>query len=483
VKRSLISALLIFLWAVRPAFSAENFDAQKLVELERLQAAQLEDSLKSKTPETAAEPSEPPPVQGVQRVSDQDLNKPPEVVAEEFKVITRKKTLLERLALSLHSSMNYDSNVFRERHARGDFYYVAGGGVELDASDLYKELGFVLTYTGDWNQYFSFARLNHYNQGVNIDLPGYGKRLRIGKKITVTASVGFNITNNNTTSSQDQNFFVNSFQPFVRVNADYLISKKFSTDFTYNYALRRTGNTAETSTGQVESQSGRKVTLQENDFAHRLKYHITPKTFTFAGFAYGFTTDNGGGDFDSKYFRLTGGIEGKITHKSVASFEAGWQHRTFKSGRSTDNSLYLKGAYLVQFTEKWSGQITAIRDSQASLFESTGFFTTTAVDIGVTYRPTQKMMINTDTFFRYNQVTQNSSTSSTSSTVNTNTDDENSFSYGVDSSIRYYVRRWLSMDLAYRLEIRRAKSSDNEYVDHLATFGITVGPISKWKSS
>jgi hypothetical protein len=389
--------------------------------------------------------------------------------------------------------MNYDSNVFREKEARHDFYYETGGTLIFDATNLYKELGAELSYRGFWTQYFSFSKLNHYEQEFGINFPGPGKRLRIGKKITVAARAGISASQNNRVTSQDQNLFAKNVYPFLSVNADYLISKKFSTDFTYNFSLRRTGATAHTSSGTVAinaqpgSTSGNEVTVQEHGFFHRLKYHLTPKTFTFVGFGYGFTSGSGDSQaFDSNFQRISGGIEGKITSKSVASVEVGTQRRYFKADENTSWSLYTQAAYLVQFTKKWAGRILVLRDTQASLSESTGLYTTTAVSVGVAYKPAQKWLLHLDPYFRWNEVEEESitttTTTGTTTTTTTTASGGDNYTFGFDSGIRYYVKRWLSLYTAYRFEVRTAKNDESgEYTAHLGTVGVNIGPLSTWK--
>ncbi len=492
----LVAAVFFFSPRAEAVLKGEEFDSRKLEGLERVQEELVAEGIQSADARVAAAAQA-----GAQVVSEEDMKRPPEVVKEEFKVISRKKTLLERLTFTLQSDLNYDSNLFGERQGRrSDFYYRAGGGVELDVSDIYKDLGFVLNYGGTWEQYFSFARLNHYDQNINIDLPGYGKRFRIGRKLTVGASAGVALTGDDGVSTEDQGVFAQALQPFASIDADYILSRKFSTDFDYHFALRKVKNQVETATGREElSTNGEDQSIQDHSFAHRLKYHLTPKTFTFVGVGYGFSSSNNNDDgsdtlgnensdsFGSKYFRLTGGVEGKLTSKSTVSLEAGWQRRTFTSGETSENSLYFQTAYLVQLTRKWSGRILALRDTQASLSETTGLYTTTGVNVGVTYRPTQQLTLTTDPYFRWNEVDNDPSTTTTptgalsTNTINTADEQGDNWTYGVNTSIRYYVRRWFTVHLDYRFEMRKAQPASGNYVDHLATVGVDIGPLTKWR--
>jgi len=145
-----------FLFAT-PWLSAEiEFDPNKLIELEGLQREILDETkTSSEKVEVRAIPkkglSQAPSQSGVIRVQDDQLAISAEAYQEQLEILSKEeKSLLERISLDVHTDINYDSNVFAERNPRGDIYYSVGPNIRLDATELYKGLGFFLNYSGEW---------------------------------------------------------------------------------------------------------------------------------------------------------------------------------------------------------------------------------------------------------------------------------------------------------------------------------------------
>jgi len=377
------------------SFAVIEFDKQKLEALQDLQTQILDESSTTPTEEDSEAvihtPKAPPSQKGVIRVKDDQVATSAEVYREQLKILSKEeKTLLERISMDIHADINYDSNVFSEKKPRGDIYYSVGPGIRLDATDLYKGLGFHLNYSGSWVQYASFARLNRFDHNLNLDIPGKGKKIRIGKKLTVELRAGLQVSGDDDTSSADPGIFARRVEPIAGLTANYLISKKFSTDFSYDWHSRKSTGTAEAADGE-STEVAEDLTVQEH-----LKYHITPKTRIFSGVGYGFSTGSGGdGDeasdaFNSKYVEIFGGIEGRITRKSVVSLEAGWEWRTFDA-RSSESGFHVQAAYLVRLNRKWSAQLFLIQDQELSSRADVGIINTYRTRASLRYRPTNKL--------------------------------------------------------------------------------------------
>jgi len=244
-----------------PSAVAEiEFNPNKLVQLENLQQEILDESKTSSTEEGITTrqkgPTQAPSKPGVIRVQDSQVATSPDVYREQLKIISKEgKTLLERINIDLHADLNYDSNVFSEKKGRSDYFYSAGPDIGLDMTDLYKGIGFKLDYSGSWIQYASFSRLNRLEHELSVRIPGKGRTLRIGKKLTVDIRVGVSSSGGDDTSSADDGIFTQEFTPSVGLHVSYLISKKFSTDFDYNWEMRKMTGKAEGAMGTVSTVS------------------------------------------------------------------------------------------------------------------------------------------------------------------------------------------------------------------------------------
>jgi hypothetical protein len=479
--------ILCFFGKPITAHTAEDFDPIKYKELELLQADLLEESALKK-PESVEqedatqkdkEPDKAPSQKGYYRVQDREVEESAEKSREELEIMLKppKKTLRDRLGFYLDSSFNYDSNVFNARKARGDFYYTVTPGITIDATKLYKQLGFDMGIGCTWRQYFSFARLNSWSPNINLEIPGIGQKFRMGKKLTLRISTGISFAPAGIGDTQDTSYFTDSVRPYLGIHLNYLHTQKFSVGFSYNASAYSTGRKVQTVTGTETLDTGNKKSLIviNQSMAIRPRYHITPKTSVFLGYAMGMTRANSSKDaYFSDYMRLTAGIDGKITAKSVASLEAGWERRSYKAGRSASNSLYLQAAYIVQLTKKWSASVTAIHDMNPSIDSNTNLYYTSGLNMGINFKPAPKWVYSLSPSLRWNHTEANSNIESNLNGGSSNNGNQDNFTVGFATSIRYYAKRWLSLGLVYSFDKRWADKLDDSYVKHVGTVDVNI---------
>jgi len=258
------------------------------------------------------------------------------------------------------------------------------------------------------------------------------------------------------------------------LNAEYLFSKKFSTSFDYRFLLRNIDNEVQTSSGKEnigDPGSSKNVVLQDHRFDHRLRYHVTPKTFAFMGAGYGFTKETSGSSrsqADSKYLKLSGGLEGRLTAKSVISLDAGAEVRNFENPSQTDWRFVAQAAYLVRFTEKWHARLTFIQDREISITPERSFFNTTKFDFDLHYKPTDKIESVLTAAFQMNDFDP-----STAGSISE--EDSSDYTFEVDTVVSYRMKNWLNFFLRYNLEIRNSSTFERDYLSHMATFGVDIG--------
>jgi len=498
---SALSVLAVFL-CLRPAFSAEYFDALKYRDLELEQRNLLaEEEAKTREAGKAEEekgeeaPTEPgwptdlkPSQPGYYLITAEQAARSEELIQEELRIKSQRKSLRERLHCYLNSSINYDSNVFYERKPSGDFYYTVDPGVFIDATDLWKQLGFTLGLGCSWQQYFSYARLNSISPSIALSVPGIGKKIRIARRLTMSFDIGINVSPKVSPNTQDQGLMTNTVFPYVSMNLDYLLSQKFSIGLSYNLSASMVNNKVETAEGTETLDTGGKKNLiiYDQSVFLRPRYHITPKTTLFVGYGMGATRSNGSqDDYYSNYLRVTAGAEGRLTAKSVVSLEAGWENRSFKGGRKASNMLYLQGAYLVQLTKKWSASLTAIRDFNPSILANENLYTTTGMDLSINYRPVPKWTAGLATRGRWNESEQRKTddvatgtaatgTAAAGTEAETEAEDTSNYTVGFSPSLRFSAKRWLAFGLKYDFDMRFANARDDEYFKHLATFDVNI---------
>jgi len=469
------------------AYAALEFDSVKMEKLEALQASILEeekgadvgklegDLVKGKEGRMEdALPSSP----YITRVQDDQLATSSQVYREQLKITSREqKTLLDRFLLQLTTDVAYDSNVFKDsNNEKSDYYYGVGPRIHIDGTNLYKGLGFDLRYSGQWIQYLSLARLNRFDHNLSLAIPGKGQKFRFGKKLTVELTLGLGVTSDNEISSIDQGSFTPRINPEFGLYAEYPFNSRLSTDFKYGFSYRRQDNTSKTSSGEESSRDGKR-TFIKNDFRQRLKYHITPKTNIFVGAGYGWTSSSASGEedsstdknFDSNYVRLSAGVDGKLTAKSVVNLDAGWEVREIDS-RGNENQFNIRAAYLWKFARKWSSRFVLVRDFEAAGSSDVGLFSTWLVRAGVSYRPASK--------WRWSLVGQRRSSNferdRTSKGVTT-ARDFTEREYSVETGLHYKMNRWLRMKLGYEFEFQTSDEDRGDFDRHRATFRVVVG--------
>jgi len=332
------------------------------------------------------------------------------------------------------SRATYDTNIFMDpTNTKSDFYFDFVPGIEVKVP-FSKHL-FTGKYSVDFSQYLKYNTQNSQDQLASTGL------IFDFDKVYVKQNNRFIDT-----ASRSGTEFTSKVQR-RNYTADILAGANFNLltfEGAYSYFLEK----------YVE-QAYENLNRHDQIFTGSAFYRIFPKTELIAESDVGIVRyDTEGGNFrDNNYYRVRGGVRGKITNKLTGIAKVGWILKDYRQSDQTDfNSATTFLSFIHDFTDSTKFAVMYERAPREATFGDNNWYLSNRV----TFQVDQKIMNKLDAFFKfaYDRVTYPEET-----TIGLKTEKRKDNLWTFNTGLNYTIQEWITAGIEYEYA---TKSSDFE---------------------
>ncbi len=471
-----LTLMVFMLGQISPAFAvvgkAEKFDEFKERDLKEFQEALINEEKKAQMQQEAQRYED---MQKMLKEKREQRNKATgqEKEALDEQIHQLEKELLglpkrDRLHFGADGDYTYDSNVNRaHKDHKGEHSFNTNANVEIDLSGRKTDLRLELAGGRQWNI-----------KNPNSDFWTMEERLRyrrrMFKKISHSINSRIARTSSRTVEIDDKRIRWDSDQ---QTSINYILTPKFSLNGDFSLSHRVFTQEA------FDQDSGWQASMSPSLF-----WHFTPKSRVSIGYNFGMSRNREkGSDSDSHGVHM--GYFGKITNKSSASFDIGYNHqRPLKSDGGKSDGLTVGLGYIWQATPKTQftlQYVHGIQNTTSQSVQNTDGSTTSSDTPGSntdnTVRQTSYFVNDNISLSMNNRLTRKLTSSVTTSAAFTRTrtsggqdssQKRHEFSFPTTVSLTYLLNRWARLRLSYTFSLRVAQKRSENYTDHTLNVGL-----------
>lgn len=352
-----------------------------------------------------------------------------------------------RILTSLDLSGEYNDNILlAPRNELSDFIWTISPGItiELPARNWALRLG----YRADIIRYTDHNELDTVDHTVQA-----GAQATFGR-LNLSATDEFRVT---------QNFpgfpvpelteRVERHENLLRTEATYRVAERWSAGVHYDFLL-------------VDYVSGARfdeLDRQDHTFGGAIFYRVLPKTSVFGQYDYQivrYDLDAVAADRDSDSHIFSGGVKGDLTAKTSAAIRVGYQIKDYDNPAREDfDGLIVEAEIVWKYRDPSQLRIYGGRANVESTFQANNFFVANYGGIELRHYITPVLILTARGLAGTNEYPEEV-------TIGPDTKKRDDTFYEAGLSLRYQIRRWLAIELAYQYLRRDSNFPDFDYTNN-----------------
>jgi hypothetical protein len=351
-----------------------------------------------------------------------------------------------RLLLNLDLSGEYDDNILlAPRDEESDFIWTISPGVtiELPARRWALRLG----YRADIIQYTDHDDLSTVDHTFQAAAQGNFGRLNlalVNEFKTTEDFAGFPVPETTTRTERRENL--------LHAEGEYRVADRWSAGAHYDFLL----------VDYVESEFD-ELDYDEHTIGGTIFYRVAPKTSVLGEYEYQivrYDLDAVADDRDSDSHLFWGGVKGDLTAKTSAAVKAGYQIKDYDNPAREDfDGLVVEAEVIWKYRDPSQLRIYGGRSNEESTFLGNNFYIANYGGVEVRHYITPRLILRAHGLVGTNEYPE-------SVTVETETKERDDWFYEAGASLRYQIRRWLAIELAYEYLRRDSNFADFDYTNN-----------------
>jgi hypothetical protein len=356
-----------------------------------------------------------------------------------------------RILPSLDLAGEYNDNILlAPRDELHDFIWTIGPGIAIELPG--RRSAFRLGYRADVLRYTDHTELDTVEHTVQADARydfPWGLNLHATDEFKHTQDFpGFPVPE--LTQIVDRN------ENTLRAGGEYTLGRRFSIGLDYNFYW-------------VEYDAGPTFdVLDREDHTIGITgyYRIFPKTSVLAEYdyqliRYALASVARDRDSDANFFKV--GVKGDLTAKTSATVKVGAEFKDYDNPARPDfDGFVAEGEIVYKYRDPSQLRIYGGRANVESTFQDNNYFTASYGGIEVQHYVTSVLILRLSGLVGVNDYP-------TATTVGTETKERSDDFYQLGAGVRYFVRRWMSVDLDYQYLARNSNFSDFDYTNNRVT--------------
>jgi hypothetical protein len=353
-----------------------------------------------------------------------------------------------RLLTSLDLSGEYNDNILLSPDdEESDFIWTISPGITLELPG--RRLALRLGYRADIIQYVENDSLDTVDHTVQASAayhsPG-GLVLSLTDEFKRTEGfAGFPVP-----ELTDR---VERFENLLRAEGEYRFADRWSAGGFYNFLI------VDYSSGPEFDELDR----QDHTFGGTLYYRILPKTSVLGEYRYQiirYDLDAIADDRDSDSHFFLVGVKGDLTAKTSAGIKVGYQTKDYDNPAREDfDGLVVEGEIVWKYRDPSQLRLYGGRANVESTFEANNFFIANYGGLELRHYLTSVLILTVRGLVGTNDYPE-------AVTVGTRTDERDDTFYEAGVALRYQVRRWLALELAYQYLRRDSNFHEFDYTNN-----------------
>lgn len=320
--------------------------------------------------------------------------------------------------------------------------------------------------------------------GVTIELPGRRVALRLGYRAdiiryvendsldtvdhTVQAAVVYNSPRGLTVSLTDEFKRTEGFAGFpvpeltdrverlenlLRAEGEYRFADRWSAGAFYNFLI------VDYSSGPEFDELDR----EDHTFGGTIFYRILPKTSILGEYRYQiirYDLDAIAADRDSDSHFFLVGVKGDLTAKTSAGVKVGYQTKDYESSAREDfDGLVVEGEIIWKYRDPSQLRVFGGRANIESTFQGNNFYVANYGGLELRHYLTSVLILTVRGLVGTNEYPE-------AVTIETETQERDDTFYEAAVGLRYQVRRWLALEVAYQYLRRDSNFRDFDYTNN-----------------
>jgi hypothetical protein len=352
-----------------------------------------------------------------------------------------------RVLLSLDLSGEYNDNILlAPRDEESDFIWTISPGVtvELPGRNWALRLG----YRADIIRYTDHNDLDTVDHTVQAAAQATLGRLNLSvtdEFRTTENFAGFPVPELTTRAERHENL--------LRLEALYRVADRWSAGAHYNFLI----------VDYVDDPQFDELDRKDHTIGGTVYYRITPKLSVLGEYDYQiirYDLDAVADDRDSDSHFFLVGVKGDLTAKTSAGVKVGYQIKDYDNPAREDfDGLVVEAEAIWKYREPSQLRIFGGRANVESTFQQNNFFVATYGGVELKHYITPVLLFTARGLIGTNDYPE-------TVTVGTETKERDDTFYEFGASIRYQVRRWLAVELAYQFLRRDSNFSDFDYTNN-----------------
>lgn len=310
---------------------------------------------------------------------------------------------------------------------------------------------FYAAYNADAMMYGKKNKENRINQ----DIEGRAELFR-NSKAKLIISDTFRPTTDPATS--ETNEFVRRLNNAFDAKLKYDVSDKTALEIDYNQLLQN-----------YLSAGFRDLSYIQHVISPVLYWHLSPKLSATGEYNMGVTSYYEGTNYNSLYYQARGGIQGKLSPKSVIYLKGGYQYRNYEStARKNTQSADFEGVYDYFLSDKTTVHLLGSYGINESVYEDVGYFKSANLYASVAHDLMNSLAFNSSVFYILSYYPKE--TESSTGELKKRLDNL----YGFSANLVYHLRNWISVYAGYEFRIKDSNMRDFEYRNSRVSCGTTI---------
>jgi polysaccharide biosynthesis protein VpsM len=351
-----------------------------------------------------------------------------------------------RILLNLDLSGEYNDNILlAPRDELSDFIWTISPGVTIELPG--RRWALRLGYRADIIRYTDHNELDTVDHTVQAAAQATFGRLNLSltDEFKITQDFpGFPVPELTTVTERHENL--------LRVEGEYRVADRWSVGAHYNFLL----------VNYIERQFN-ELDRQDHTVGGTVFYRVAPKTSVLAEYDYQiirYDLDAVAAvrDSDSHFFLV--GVKGDLTAKTSATVKVGYQIKDYDNPALEDfDGPIVEAEVIWKYREPSQLRIYGGRANIESTFVGNNFFVATYGGVELRHYITSVLLLTARGLLGTNDYPERI-------TIGTATRKRDDTFFEAGLSLRYQIRRWLAVELAYQFLRRDSNFSDFDYTNN-----------------
>lgn len=352
-----------------------------------------------------------------------------------------------RILLNLDLSGEYNDNILlAPRDELSDFIWTISPGVTVELPG--RRWALRLGYRADIIRYTDHSELDTVDHTVQAaGQATFGRlNLSVTDEFKVTENfAGFPVPELTTRVERHENL--------LRTEGEYRVADRWSVGAHYNFLL----------VDYVSGAQFDELDRQDHTIGATVFYRVAPKTSVLAEYDYQiirYDLDTVAADRDSDSHFFLVGVKGDLTAKTSATVKAGYQIKDYDNPARKDfDGPVVEAEVIWKYREPSQLRVYAGRANLESTFQGNNYYIATYGGVELRHYITSVLLLTARGLVGTNDYPE-------TVTVGTETRERDDTFYEAGLSLRYQIRRWLAVELAYQFLRRDSNFSDFDYTNN-----------------